>query len=348
MKQKFRFTSVLCALLAALCLLCTSCDLSAVIPPSVPTESTTAFSETDPVHSQDPSGTSDPASTDASKVTSQTTESTELQVPPSLKPGGTFDSTQIPAFSGDPFVIVNDNIPYFTDEEITAEAYEFYGDLDDLGRCTVAMACLGRELMPTEDRGSISSVQPTGWHSVSYSNISGGYLYNRCHLIGWQLTGENANRMNLITGTQFLNIEGMLPFENMLADYIIETENHVMYRVTPIFEGNDLVCIGVLMEAYSVEDNGEEIQFNVFCYNNQPGIEIDYATGDSEQVDSMGSTSEIPENATYIINVQSKKIHRLDSKYAGNLTANMEYTTLTLEELQKLGYTTCGICKPTA
>ncbi len=183
---------------------------------------------------------------------------------------------------------------------------------------------------------------------MTYSNVSGGYLYNRCHLIGWQLTGENANRQNLITGTQFLNIEAMLPFENMLADYIKETGNHVMFRVTPIFEGNNLLCTGVLLEAYSVEDDGDGILFNVFCYNSQPGININYSTGASELADNTDEDdpNKIPEGATYIINTSSKKIHRLDSKYAGNLTSNMEYTTMTMDELLALGYTTCGTCKP--
>ena len=160
-------------------------------------------------------------------------------------------------------------------------SFEEYGELDDLGRCTVTFACVGVDLMPTEERGSISGVKPSGWHTVKYEFISGNYLYNRCHLIGYQLTGENANKKNLITGTRFLNIEGMLPFENMVADYVTETGNHVMYRATPIFEGKNLLASGVLLEAWSVEDNGEGICFNVYAYNAQPGVIIDYATGES-------------------------------------------------------------------
>lgn len=195
-------------------------------------------------------------------------------------PSATLDS--IPEFDGEtPYVIINENIPFFTEDEIVSESYELYGELDGLGRCTVAIACVGIDIMPTEERGSIGSVKPSGWQTVKYDFVSGKYLYNRCHLIGYQLTGENANKQNLITGTRFLNIEGMLPFEDMIADYVKETENHVMLRVTPIFHGDDLVASGVLMEAWSVEDDGEGICFNVYAYNNQPGVIIDYATGDS-------------------------------------------------------------------
>ncbi len=190
----------------------------------------------------------------------------------------------IPEFDGStPYVIINKNVPFFEDDEKTAESYEIYGELDGLGRCTVTVACIGRDMMPEDDRGSIGSVKPTGWHTVKYDCVSGGYLYNRCHLIGYQLTGENANMQNLITGTRYLNIEGMLPFEDMVAEYIIETGNHVMYRATPIFEGNNLLADGVLIEGWSVEDNGEGICFNVYAYNAQPGIIIDYATGESRE-----------------------------------------------------------------
>jgi len=296
------------------------------------------------------SGTS--ATTATSATTQGTTASTAATTAPIVSPPPVtdgFDLSLIPSFSSEPFYHVNNGTPFFTPEEITAEAYEFYDDLDGLGRCTLAMACLGRELMPTDDRGSISHVDPTGWHSVIYSNVSGGYLYNRCHLIGWQLTGENANRENLITGTKYLNVEGMLPFENMIADYIKETNNHVMYRVTPIFEGNNLLCTGVLLEAYSVEDQGEGIQFNVFCYNSQPGIDIDYSTGASQQAPDVNNPNTPPplENATYIINTNTKRIHSITSKYAGNLTSNMEYTTKSMEELLAEGYTACKTCDPT-
>ena len=191
------------------------------------------------------------------------------------------DLAAIPAYSGEPYAVVNGNIPYFTDSDMTSESFEYYSDLDELGRCGTAYSSVGTDLMPTEKRGSISKVKPSGWQVSKYDFVDGKYLYNRCHLIGYQLTGENANNKNLITGTRYLNVEGMLPFENMVADYVKETGNHVMYRVTPVFDGNNLLASGVLMEAKSVEDNGAGILFNVFCYNVQPGVTIDYATGDS-------------------------------------------------------------------
>ncbi len=189
----------------------------------------------------------------------------------------------LPEYTGSPYIIVNDNTPFFTETDKTTVSFERYGELDSLGRCTAAYANVGKDLMPTEKRGSIGSVKPTGWQTAKYDNVDGKYLYNRCHLIGYQLTAENANKKNLITGTRYLNVSGMLPFENMVADYIKETNNHVLYRVTPVFIGDNLVASGVLMEAESVEDNGDGILFNVYCYNVQPGIVIDYATGDSHQ-----------------------------------------------------------------
>lgn len=200
----------------------------------------------------------------------------------SVQTATSFSLDDIPEFSDSPYVTVNDNIPYFTENDLTTEAFETYSELDDLGRCGVAYANVCQELMPTEERGEIGQVKPTGWHTVKYDFISGKYLYNRCHLLGYQLTGENANEQNLITGTRYLNVEGMLPFENMVADYVEETDNHVLYRVTPIFQDDELVARGVLMEGLSVEDDGEGICFNVYCYNNQPGVIIDYATGESQ------------------------------------------------------------------
>ena len=183
------------------------------------------------------------------------------------------------------FIILNDNKPYFTKDEITTKSFESYGKLDNLGRCTMCWACVGKDLMPTDGRESISSVYPTGWKYNGKSNnhqydwVDGKYIYNRCHLIGFQLTGENANKQNLITGTRYLNIDGMLAFENMIADAVRENGLHVMYRVTPVFIGNNLVCEGLVLEAYSVEDKGQTVEFCVFSPNVQPGVEIDYATG---------------------------------------------------------------------
>lgn len=187
----------------------------------------------------------------------------------------------IPEYTGQAYVAINGNEPFFTQEDYTTTSYETYAPLDGLGRCGPAEACVGRDLMPTEPRGSIGSVKPTGWQVSKYDFVDGKNLYNRCHLIGYQLTAENANKQNLITGTRYLNVTGMLPFENLVADYVRETGNHVLYRVTPIFDGTDLVARGVLMEAWSVEDKGEGVCFNVYCYNVQPGVVIDYATGDN-------------------------------------------------------------------
>lgn len=184
-------------------------------------------------------------------------------------------------YSGDAYVVINDNVPLFTEEELVTTSYETYSELDYLGRVGVAVACIGMDLMPTEERGSISEVTPTGWVQASYDIVDTGWLYNRCHLIGWQLSGEDANEQNLITGTRYLNIEGMVELENMVAEYVQETDNHVMYRVTPHFEGNNLLANGLQIEAYSVEDEGEGICFYVYCYNVQPGITLDYATGEN-------------------------------------------------------------------
>ena len=264
-----------------------------------------------------------------------------------------FDLANIPAFSGSPYVIIDDNKPSFTDDEITTRAYEHYSELDLLGRCGMVEACCGKELMPAkdEDRGSISSVTPSGWVQAQYSFVDGTYLYNRCHLIGWQLTAENANEKNLIAGTRYLNIEGMLPFENMIADYIKETGNHVMYRVTPIYKGNDLLPSGVHMEGYSVEDNGKGISFNVYCYNVQPGVTIDYATGRSTEngtplpPETEESTPAEEYKGIYVLNTKSKKIHRADCSYAASISeSNRQEFNGDISSLTKDGYTCCGTC----
>ncbi len=193
---------------------------------------------------------------------------------------------EIPDYQGDPYVVINENEPSFSSDELSSDSFETYGELDELGRCTIAFANLSTDLMPQEERGSIGQVKPSGWQTVKYDCVDGKYLYNRCHLIGYQLSGENANECNLITGTRYMNVEGMLPFENMVADYIKETGNHVLYRVTPIFVEDELVARGVQMEAYSVEDEGASICYNVFVYNVQPGIMIDYSDGSSSLIES--------------------------------------------------------------
>ena len=224
----------------------------------------------------------------------------------------------IPAYDGKAYVAVNNNEPFFTDSDMTTTAFENYSDLDSLGRCGVAYANICQEIMPTEKRGAIGMVKPSGWHTVKYPElIKDRYLYNRCHLIGFQLAGENANTKNLITGTRYLNVDGMLPFEDEVADYVKETDNHVLYRVTPVFDGDNLVASGVQMEAESVEDDGAGVKFNIFCYNVQPGIEIDYATGkswESRQTPEAGESSEPAsgEEREYVLNTSSHKFHLPD------------------------------------
>ena len=260
----------------------------------------------------------------------------------------------VPVYSGEPYAELNGNIPYFTDREKTEDVFEHYSDLDILGRCGAAYANICKELMPTEKRGEIGMIKPTGWHTVRYDDIiSDKYLYNRCHLIGFQLAGENANEKNLVTGTRYMNVDGMLPFENMIADYVKETDNHVLYRVTPIFVGDDLVCRGVEMEAYSVEDNGEGTSFHVFVYNIQPGIEIDYATGDSWVANSMADivddTEEHAQYATtlYVINAKTRKFHFPDCDSVGKISKqNKKERETDRAELIAEGYTPCGSCKP--
>ena len=253
--------------------------------------------------------------------------------------------SDIPEFSGEPYVVINDNEPSFPAEDFTSEGFEEYSPLDDLGRCGGAYANVGLETMPTEERGSISNVKPTGWKSVQYDFVDGKSLYNRCHLIGFQLTGENANRQNLITGTRYMNVDGMLPFENLVADYVKETENHVLYRVTPIFEGDNLVASGVQMEAQSVEDKGAGVCFNVYVYNNQPGVTIDYETGDSWASDE--APADTSQESTYILNTSSRKFHKPDCGSVETISpSNKKSYTGTREELINQGYEACGKCKP--
>ena len=254
----------------------------------------------------------------------------------------------VPEYSGEPYVEINENQPEFTEEEITTEAFEAYSELDALGRCGEAEACIGEEIMPTEERGSISEVKPTGWKNEKYDNIDGEYLYNRCHLIGYQLSGENANAENLITGTRYMNTEGMLPFEDMVANYVHETENHVMYRVTPVFEGEDLVASGVQMEAESVEDDGKGVCFNVYVYNVQPDITIDYTTGDNwETTEEERDLNGQKEEQTYVLNKNTHKFHRPDCSGAADIKEkNREEFTGTREEVIKQGYQPCTKCKP--
>ena len=265
----------------------------------------------------------------------------------------------IPAYNGMPYIQLENNMPDFSDEEKTdTEAFEIYSDLDSLGRCGQAYANICLELQPTEPRGEIGNVRPSGWHTVKYNAvIDGNYLYNRCHLIAYCLAGENANEKNLITGTCYLNIEGMLPFEQKVDAYVKETGNHVLYRVTPVFDGDNLVASGVEMEGWSVEDDGAGICFHVFCYNVQPGIGIDYADGASqelvgeENVDTQAENTvqEVAddEEQTYILNTNTKKIHLPTCSSVDQMKeTNRQTYEGTLEELKNMGYSPCKRCNP--
>ena len=271
--------------------------------------------------------------------------------------------SDVPEYSGEPYVEINDNQPDFTEKELTTVSYEEYSKLDSLGRCGEAEACIGEDLMPEGERESISEVIPSGWENNEYDVVDGGYLYNRCHLIGYQLTGGNANEENLITGTRYMNTEGMLPFENMVAEYVQETEYHVMYRVTPVFEGEDLVASGVHMEAESVEDDGEGISFNVYVYNVQPEITIDYSTGENwesprsassadeetagTRESSANESGENDEEQTYILNTNTHKFHKPDCSGVKDMKEkNREEYTGIREELIERGYEPCGRCRP--
>lgn len=273
-----------------------------------------------------------------------------------------FSLSDVEPYSGSAYVAVNGNIPYFTSSELTTTSFELYSALDSLSRCGTAYACIGQDLMPTEERGSIGSVKPSGWHTVRYNGVvDGNYLYNRCHLIGFQLSGENANERNLITGTRYLNIDGMLPFENMVADYVQETNSHVLYRVTPVFEGDNLLAAGVLMEGYSVEDDGDGICFCIFAYNVQPGVTINYATGDST-LDGAVSTSDpsvvhepssdtqagtSTAEAHYVLNNNTKKFHLPSCSSADDIKdSNREEYYGSREDLIERAYVPCKRCNP--
>ncbi len=258
----------------------------------------------------------------------------------------TFSYDEVPPYQGEAYAVINNNVPYFTKNEITAQSFELYSSLDHYGRCGECTASVGIDLMPIEERGDISSVHTSGWQSIETDAVAGGYLYNRCHLIGHQLSGEDANPRNLITGTRYLNIEGMLPFENMVADYVKETHNHVMYRATPVFIGNNLVASGVLLEGLSVEDNGEGIKFCVWCYNVQPNITIDYATGYAVLPYTPPAGNE-PVSGKYVLNKNTKKFHLSDCSSVKRMAEkNKEYFDGNKDTLINRGYTPCGNCHP--
>lgn len=322
---------------------------------------------------------SEPESGQPQENASDTQESQQVTSATDVPTGeGTsaFSLREIPAYFGTPYTEVNGNQPYFTEKELTTQSFETYSELDSLGRCGVAYANVGQDLMPTEPRGEIGAVKPTGWHLVKYDNVDGKYLYNRCHLIAYMLAAENANPQNLITGTRYLNVQGMLPFETKVCDYVKNTGNHVLYRVTPIFDGDNLLADGVLMEAYSVEDAGEGISFCVFAYNVQPGIGIDYATGDNwaegsgtyqstvasvaeetpvpqpetdtaVQITPESSVSQESRETTYVLNTNTMKFHYPTCSSVDDMKEkNKQIYTGSRDEVINMGYVPCKRCNP--
>ena len=276
--------------------------------------------------------------------TAEPTATTQPSSSPS-QPTETITLDSIPPYDQQPYVVLQDNVPGFQESDWTTQAFETYSPLDELGRCGVAYANICKELMPTEERGEIGQVKPSGWHTVTYDVVDGRYLYNRCHLIGFQLAGENANKENLITGTRYLNVVGMLPFENEVADYVEETGNHVLYRVTPIFQEANLVASGVQMEAYSVEDRGEGVRFHVYVYNVQPGVGIKYETGESWLEEEAMPSQEV--GAQYVLNTSSKKFHLPGCSSVETIKeGNRQDYQGSREALVEQGYTPCGACHP--
>ncbi|MCI7790283.1 MAG: DNA/RNA non-specific endonuclease [Lachnospiraceae bacterium] len=263
---------------------------------------------------------------------------------------------EIPEYSGIPYVEINGNMPLFTENDYSTEVFESYSELDSLGRCGVCFANIGIELMPTEERGEIGQIKPSGWQLVKYDFVDGKYLYNRSHLIGYQLSGENANEKNLITGTRYMNVQGMLPFENMIAEYVKNTGNHVLYRVTPVFEGNNLVASGVQMEAKSVEDDGAGVCFHVYVYNCQPGVTIDYANGmsalaeneaDADIEDNEETSALQGEGTTYILNTNTHKFHYPSCSSVDDMKEkNKQEYQGNREDIIKQGYDPCKRCNP--
>ena len=344
----------------------------------------TAQTGSDPLPSDDvslsPTRTAAEAASAAAETAAPSADLSAAETPADAAPAdlaqeqsgeNAFDLSSVPAYAGTPYIEINGNEPYFTAGDLTAVSYESYSPLDGLGRCGAAIASVGRDLMPSEPRGSIGMIKPSGWHTVKYDGIDGNYLYNRCHLIAHELTDENANEKNLITGTRYMNVEGMLPFENSVRMYVEGTGNHVLYRVRPYYHGDDLVAAGVLMEAKSIED--PLVQFCAFCYNVQPGIEIDYATGDSAVKKTPDSEDILPiersfesgegttttrsiwkETAseetveiTYVLNTNTKKFHNPYCESVGDMKdKNKLETTLSREEIIRQGYAPCKRCNP--
>lgn len=284
-----------------------------------------------------------------------------LPQPVPILPGEAIDLTALPDYAGEPWAILNDDCPPFTEDDLAFSGEPAFAPLDELERRGTALALVGPETLPTEEREGIGQIKPPGWHTVRYDHIEGKYLYNRCHLIAFQLSGLNQEPQNLITGTRYLNTSAMLPLENQIAQYIRDTGNHVLYRVTPLYEGEDLICSKLLVEAASVEDAGQGLSLCRCLYNVQPGVVIDYATGESRLDDSTPEPTvspdaptstqspdvEEPEGITYILNTRSSKFHLPDCSGAAAISEkNRQNVSNTREELVEMGYAPCGQCKP--
>ena len=349
LKRSLAFAA--CALITALVCL-TGCYFTGTAPSAAPSFSAAASYTAAANRTPEPYITESPSSGDSAAPTPSASSSTE----------NTEADLALLKYSGKLYAVVNGGIPSFS--QTGTASWERYGELDRLGRCTAAEACIGRDIMPTLTRGPIGQIKPTGWHTAKYDFVDGKYLYNRCHLIGFQLTGENANERNLITGTRYLNTKGMVPFENMVADYIKDTGNHVMYRCTPVFAGNELVARGVHLEAYSVEDKGDGICFNVFIFNVQPGVKIDYLTGESSLEDESTPTptpkpsvtpkptpkpspSSTAQAQSYVLNTKTHVFHYASCRHVSSIKdANRKNFTGSRDALISDGFKPCGSCHP--
>ena len=349
LKRSLAFAA--CALITLMCL--TGCYFTGTAPSAAPSFSAAASYTAAANRTPEPYITESPSSGDSAAPTPSASSSTE----------NTEADLALLKYSGKLYAVVNGGIPSFS--QTGTASWERYGELDRLGRCTAAEACIGRDIMPTLTRGPIGQIKPTGWHTAKYDFVDGKYLYNRCHLIGFQLTGENANERNLITGTRYLNTKGMLPFENMVADYIKDTGNHVMYRCTPVFAENELVARGVHLEAYSVEDKGDGICFNVFIFNVQPGIKIDYLTGESSLEDESTAPTPTPKPSvtpkptpkpspsstaqaqSYVLNTSTHVFHYASCRHVSSIKdANRKNFTGSRDTLINDGFKPYGSCHP--
>ncbi len=341
---------ILCSLISLMMFMC-GCDTN-ISSVSSHTAQTTAVSSTSKtaINSQATPNTTTSSNASSASISQALQSGKKLTESARL--------SKVPEYTGKDFEIINNNIPLFSDEYLSSQSYEFYGDLDSLGRCTVGIANISKDIMPTEKRGSIGMIKPSGWHLDKYDFVDGKYLYNRCHLVGYQLSGENANEKNLITGTRYMNIGRMLDIENQVAEYCRTSNNHVLYRVTPIFVGNELVARGVLMEAKSCEDNGHSICLCVFCFNVQPNVTIDYATGNNK-LNGTATTTQKPAATTkasattqgnsttvyVILNTNTKKYHEASCSSVSKIkAANKQEYRGTIDALIAQGYSPCKIC----